>query len=61
MEETNMNKYENQTMATLERTPLSFVTLCRLIKNQTLTYDEAWCLVKDIITANTSNQCVDFK
>ena len=35
-----------------DRTPESFITLCHLIKDQTIQYGDAWDIVKDLVRAN---------
>lgn len=52
MEETNYYKENMKETARFEQTPNSFITLCHLIKNQELRYDDAWDIVKDIVRAN---------
>lgn len=52
MEETNYYKENMKEMVRFEQTPNSFITLCQLIKNQELKYDDAWDIVKDIVRAN---------
>ena len=50
----NQDEYEfiPDKMVRYEQTPDSFITLCKLIKNQELRYDDAWDIVKDIVRAN---------
>lgn len=52
MDENNEYQFIPDKFARFERTPESFITLCRLIKNQEIQYGDAWDIVKDLVKAN---------
>lgn len=49
----NTSNGGNLTINTMENNvPESFKALCRMIMKQTVTYGEAWAMVKDIVAAD---------